>query len=114
MNEETLGPVLGIQSAEDDLEATFDLANNTPYGLSAYFYSGDRIRCYHAAQRLHAGSVWLNDIHRSYLQAPYGGMRQSGIGREQGSVALDDYLEWKTVYWDMSDKARSGYACVHR
>jgi succinate-semialdehyde dehydrogenase / glutarate-semialdehyde dehydrogenase len=114
MNEETFGPVLGIQTVEDDLEFAFDLANNTPYGLSAYFYSNDRIRCYRAMQRLEAGSVWINDIHRSYLQAPYGGMRQSGIGREQGSIAIDEYLEWKTVYWDMSDKPRGAYACVHR
>jgi succinate-semialdehyde dehydrogenase/glutarate-semialdehyde dehydrogenase len=64
--------------------------------------------------RLEAGSVWINDIHKSYLQAPYGGMRQSGIGREQGSIAIDEYLEWKTVYWDMSDKPRGAYACVHR
>jgi succinate-semialdehyde dehydrogenase / glutarate-semialdehyde dehydrogenase len=114
MNEETFGPVLGIQKVEDDLEAAFDLANNTPYGLSAYFYSNDRIRCYRAMRRLEAGSIWINDIHRSYLQAPYGGMRQSGIGREQGSIAVDEYLEWKTVYWDMSDKPRGAYACVHR
>jgi succinate-semialdehyde dehydrogenase/glutarate-semialdehyde dehydrogenase len=114
MNEETFGPVLGIQRIDDDLEAAFDLANNTPYGLGAYFYSDDRIRCYRAMQRLEAGSVWINDIHRSYLQAPYGGMRQSGIGREQGSIAIDEYLEWKTVYWDMSDKPRGAYACVHR
>ena len=114
MSEETFGPVLGIQTVDDDLESVFDLANNTPYGLSAYFYSDDRIRCYQAMHRLEAGSVWINDIHKSYLQAPYGGMRQSGIGREQGSIAIDEYLEWKTVYWDMSDKPRGAYACVHR
>ncbi len=114
MNEETFGPVLGVQAVGDDLESAFDQANNTPYGLSAYFYSNDRIRCYRAMQRLEAGSLWINDIHRSYLQAPYGGMRQSGIGREQGSIAVDEYLEWKTVYWDMSDKPRGAYACVHR
>ena len=114
MTEETFGPALGIQTIDDDLDAAFELANNTPYGLSAYFYSDDRIRCYRATQRLEAGSVWINDIHRSYLQAPYGGMKQSGIGREQGSMAIDDYLEWKTVYWDMSDQPRGTYACVHR
>jgi succinate-semialdehyde dehydrogenase/glutarate-semialdehyde dehydrogenase len=113
MSEETFGPVLGIQTVDDDLESVFDLANNTPYGLSAYFYSDDRIRCYQAMHRLEAGSIWINDIHKSYMQAPYGGIRQSGIGREQGSIAIDEYLEWKTVYWDMSDKPRGAYACVH-
>jgi len=77
MNEETFGPVLGIQTIDDDLEAAFELANNTPYGLSAYFYSDDRVRCFRAAQRLEAGSVWINDIHRSYLQAPYGRVLQN-------------------------------------
>ncbi|MCL4488859.1 MAG: NAD-dependent succinate-semialdehyde dehydrogenase [Chloroflexi bacterium] len=114
MYEETFGPVLAVQTIDDDFEAALDLANHTPYGLSAYFFSNDRIRCYLAAQRLDAGSVWINDIHLSYVQAPYGGMRESGIGREQGQVAIDDYLEWKTVYWDMSGKPRGPYSCVHR
>lgn len=73
----------------------YALANNTPYGLSAYFYSDDRVRCYRAAQRLEAGSVWINDIHRSYLQAPYGGMKQSGIEHEQGATAIDEIPEVK-------------------
>ncbi len=113
MSEETFGPVLGFQTIDGDLDEAFALANNTPYGLSAYFFSNDRVRCYRAAQAMEAGSVWINDIHRSYVQAPYGGMRQSGIGREQGTIAIDDYLEWKTVYWDMSPNPRGPYLCVH-
>jgi acyl-CoA reductase-like NAD-dependent aldehyde dehydrogenase len=97
----------------DDLESAFELANDTIYGLSAYFFSREARNCYLAAQRMEAGSVWINDIHGSFVQAPYGGMKQSGIGREQGSIAVDDYLEWKTVYWEMSDQARGARLCVH-
>jgi acyl-CoA reductase-like NAD-dependent aldehyde dehydrogenase len=47
------------------------------------------------------------------VQAPYGGMKQSGIGREQGAIAIDDYLEWKTVYQEMSYESRGARLCVH-
>lgn len=58
--------------------------------------------------------MWINDIHGSMVQAPYGGMKQSGLGREQGSVAVDEYLELKTVYHEMSDQPRGPRLCVHR
>jgi acyl-CoA reductase-like NAD-dependent aldehyde dehydrogenase len=47
------------------------------------------------------------------VQAPYGGMKQSGMGREQGALAVDEYLEWKTVYHEMSDESRGARLCVH-
>jgi succinate-semialdehyde dehydrogenase/glutarate-semialdehyde dehydrogenase len=113
MREETFGPVLAFMMVGDDLGQAFDLANDTVFGLSAYFFSRDARNCYLAAQRMEAGSIWINDIHGSFVQAPYGGMKQSGIGREQGSVAIDDYLEWKTVYQEMSYESRGARLCVH-
>lgn len=113
MREETFGPVLAFMNVHDDLEQAFELANDTVYGLSAYFFSADQRNCYLAARRLEAGSVWINDIHGSMLQAPYGGMKQSGLGREQGAVAMDEYLEWKTVYHEMSTAPRGARLCVH-
>ncbi|MCJ7544243.1 MAG: NAD-dependent succinate-semialdehyde dehydrogenase, partial [Phycisphaerae bacterium] len=113
MREETFGPVLAFMKVGDDLGQAFDLANDTVFGLSAYFFSRDARNCYLAAQRMEAGSIWINDIHGSFVQAPYGGMKQSGIGREQGSVAIDDYLEWKTVYQEMSYESRGARLCVH-
>jgi acyl-CoA reductase-like NAD-dependent aldehyde dehydrogenase len=113
MREETFGPVLAFMKLGNDLEQAFELANDTIYGLSAYFFSADQRNCFLAARRLEAGSVWINDIHGSMLQAPYGGMKQSGIGREQGSVAVDEYLEWKTVYHEMSNEPRGTRLCVH-
>jgi acyl-CoA reductase-like NAD-dependent aldehyde dehydrogenase len=113
MVEETFGPVLAFMKVGDDLDQAIDYANDTIYGLSSYFFSADARNCYLAAQRLEAGSIWINDIHGSFVQAPYGGMKQSGIGREQGSIAIDDYLEWKTVYQEMSYESRGARPCVH-
>jgi succinate-semialdehyde dehydrogenase/glutarate-semialdehyde dehydrogenase len=114
MREETFGPVLAFTKVGDDLEKAFEMANDTVFGLSAYFFSRDARNCYLAGQKMEAGSVWVNDIHGSFVQAPYGGMKMSGIGREQGSIAVDDYLEWKTVYWEMSNESRGARLCVHK
>jgi succinate-semialdehyde dehydrogenase/glutarate-semialdehyde dehydrogenase len=113
MREETFGPVLAFMQVGDDLERAFEYANDSWNGLSAYFFSSDQRNCFLAARRLEAGSVWINDIHGSMVQAPYGGMKHSGIGREQGSIAVDEYLEWKTVYHEMSDESRGARLCVH-
>jgi acyl-CoA reductase-like NAD-dependent aldehyde dehydrogenase len=113
MREETFGPVLAFMKIGDDLDKAFEYANDTVFGLSSYFFSKDMRRCYLAGQRLEAGSIWINDIHGSFVQAPYGGIKQSGIGREQGSIAIDEYLEWKTVYQEMSYESRGARICVH-
>jgi succinate-semialdehyde dehydrogenase/glutarate-semialdehyde dehydrogenase len=112
MREETFGPVLAFMKVGDDLQAAFDYANDSWNGLAAYFFSGNQRNCFLAARRLTAGSVWINDIHGSMVQAPYGGMKQSGIGREQGALAIGEYLEWKTVYHEMSEESRGARACV--
>jgi succinate-semialdehyde dehydrogenase / glutarate-semialdehyde dehydrogenase len=114
MRDETFGPVLAFSAVGDDLDSAFDLANSGWSGLSAFFFGGDQRDCWRAARDLQAGSVWINDIHGSMVQAPYGGMKQSGLGREQGSAALDEYLELKTVYHEMSDQPRGPRLCVHR
>lgn len=112
MKEETFGPVLAFAQLEGDLEQAFEQANDSWNGLSAYFFSADPRNCFLAARRLEAGSVWINDIHGSMVQAPYGGMKLSGVGREQGSIAVDEYLEWKTVYHEMSQESRGDRLCV--
>ena len=112
MSEETFGPVLAFMKVGDDLDQALDFANDTVFGLSAYFFSRDARNCYLAAQRMEAGSIWINDIHGSFVQAPYGGMKQSGFGREQGALAVDDYLEWKTIYQEMSYESRGPRLCV--
>lgn len=113
MSHETFGPVLAFMEIANDLDKAFEYANDSIYGLSAYFFSADMRKCYLAAQHLEAGSIWINDIHGSMVQAPYGGMKQSGIGREQSSLAVNEYLEWKTVYQEMSYESRGKRLCVH-
>jgi succinate-semialdehyde dehydrogenase / glutarate-semialdehyde dehydrogenase len=114
MVKETFGPVLAFAVADDNIEKAIDQANDTVYGLSAYFFSADARNCFLAGQRLEAGSIWINDIHGSMLQAPYGGMKLSGMGREQGGVAVDEYLEIKTIYQEMSKESRGARLCVRR
>jgi succinate-semialdehyde dehydrogenase / glutarate-semialdehyde dehydrogenase len=97
MCEETFGPVVGIQSVKNNDEA-IQYANQTPYGLAAYVFSQQLGTGLRLAERLEAGSVWVNNIHRSYHNAPFGGMKQSGIGREKGRYGLEDYTELKTIY----------------
>ncbi|MCX7644038.1 MAG: NAD-dependent succinate-semialdehyde dehydrogenase [Rhodobacteraceae bacterium] len=97
MTEETFGPVLGVMAVDSPAEA-LRLANDTIYGLAGFVFTGDVGRGLALAERINAGSVWVNDIHRSNHSAPFGGMKQSGIGREKGRYGVESYLEYKTVY----------------
>ncbi len=93
--DEIFGPVLSIISYEDDEDAV-RIANDTVYGLQAYVISADPARARAAAARLDAGRVLINGLHHEPL-APFGGFKQSGLGREFGPFGLDAYLEPKTV-----------------
>jgi len=97
MTEETFGPVLGIMPFDGRGEA-LRLANDTSYGLAGFVFSRDLAAALTMAERIEAGSVWVNDIHRSSHHAPFGGMKQSGIGREKGLYGVEAYLEYKSIY----------------
>lgn len=97
MNEETFGPVLGV-APFDSREEAVRLANSTVYGLAGFVFSRDLATALTMAERIEAGSVWVNDIQRSSQRAPFGGMKESGIGREKGRYGVEDYLEYKTIY----------------
>ena len=97
MKEETFGPVIGIMPFDENNEA-LALANDTVYGLAAYVFSENVGTALRFAEQLDAGSVWVNDIFRSYQNVPFGGMKQSGIGREKGRYGLEAYTELKTIY----------------
>jgi succinate-semialdehyde dehydrogenase / glutarate-semialdehyde dehydrogenase len=100
MTEETFGPVVGVMPF-DDLPAAIELANDSPYGLAGYVFSRDLAVALRAAEELEAGSVWVNDIHRSYNLVPFGGYKESGLGREKSHHGLEEYLELKTIYLAM-------------
>jgi succinate-semialdehyde dehydrogenase/glutarate-semialdehyde dehydrogenase len=94
--EETFGPVAGIARFSTDEEA-IGIANDTPYGLSAYFYSQGLGRVTRVAEALEYGIVGINTGLISTEVAPFGGVKESGIGREGSSYGIDEWLELK--YW---------------
>lgn len=96
MNEETFGPVAPITVFDEEGEIV-RLANDTPYGLAAYVFTNDLSRAHRMAEALDYGIVGINDGVPSTPQAPFGGVKQSGIGREGGSWGIEEYLEIKYV-----------------
>lgn len=94
--EETFGPVLPIIEFGDEDEA-LRIANATPYGLAAYAYTRDLARAFHVAERLDYGIVGLNDPLPVGPHIPFGGMKESGIGREAGIEGISEFLETKAI-----------------
>jgi succinate-semialdehyde dehydrogenase/glutarate-semialdehyde dehydrogenase len=92
--EEIFGPVAPIVKFEVEADA-IELANATPFGLAAYFYSRDVGRCWRVAEAIEAGMVGINEGLISTEVAPFGGVKESGLGREGSSEGLDEYLETK-------------------
>lgn len=95
-HEEVFGPVLSIIEFEEEPEV-LALANDVPYGLAAYFYSQDIKQIYRVSEALEYGMVGINEGLISNPVAPFGGVKQSGLGREGGRQGLDEYLEEKYV-----------------
>lgn len=94
--EEVFGPVLAVLSFRD-LDHAVELANDTLYGLSAAVWSRDIDTCLDAARRIDAGTVWVNTFLDGYPELPFGGFKHSGVGRELGRQAVEDYTETKSV-----------------
>jgi 5-carboxymethyl-2-hydroxymuconic-semialdehyde dehydrogenase len=96
LTQEVFGPVLTVQPFADEEEAV-SLANDTAYGLAAILYTGDPERAQRVSARLVAGTVWVNCFFVRDLNAPFGGSRNSGIGREGGIWSFDFYADVKNV-----------------
>ncbi|POX87921.1 aldehyde dehydrogenase, partial [Mycobacterium kansasii] len=101
--EEIFGPVLCVLRYTDDADAIRQ-ANDSQYGLSAGVWSTDYERALEVASQLRAGTVWINNWHQIDPALPFGGYKQSGLGRELGPHALDDYTETKHVHIDLTQK----------
>ncbi|MDB4972805.1 MAG: betaine-aldehyde dehydrogenase [Myxococcaceae bacterium] len=95
--EEIFGPVLPVIAFDSEEEAV-RLANDTPYGLASGIQTGDMRRALRLADRIQAGTVWLNTWHKYHPNAPFGGYKMSGYGREQGREAWESYTQYKTVW----------------
>ncbi len=96
-HEETFGPVAPLFRFERDEEA-LAIANATPFGLAAYFYTTSLKRSWHVAEALEVGMVGLNTGRVSTEVAPFGGVKQSGLGREGAQVGIEEYLETKAFH----------------
>ncbi len=93
--EEIFGPVLSVLAVDSEDEA-ITVANDSPYGLQAYVFSADADRARRVASQLEAGTVLINRVAPDLL-APFGGVKQSGVGREFGVMGMEAFLEPKTI-----------------
>ena len=102
MTEEPFAPVMPILdfSKIDDVIAA---ANNTPYGLAAYVFTNDITVAFRMAEGLEAGMIGINDPVPVAVQCPFGGMKESGLGRELSREGLEAYLETKHVSFKLRD-----------
>jgi len=101
VREEIFGPVLVVQLFETEEEAV-RLANDTIYGLAGGVFTSDLGKGLRVLKKLRAGVTWLNTYHPTFNEAPWGGYKQSGIGRELGTFGLDAYLETKQININLS------------
>jgi aldehyde dehydrogenase (NAD+) len=95
--EEIFGPVVPVIPFDTEEDA-IRLANDSPYGLASGIQTGDLRRALRLADRIKAGTVWLNTWHKYHPNAPFGGFKMSGYGREQGAEALESYTQYKTIW----------------
>ncbi|HEX3368804.1 MAG TPA: aldehyde dehydrogenase family protein [Candidatus Cybelea sp.] len=105
--EEIFGPVLVVQTFADEAEA-IAVANDTIYGLAGAVFTEDIAKAHRVIRKLRAGITWINTYHPTYNEAPWGGYKQSGIGRELGTYGYDAYTEVKQINVNL-DVAPSGW-----
>ena len=100
--EEIFGPVASVIPFEDEKDA-LRIANDTPFGLAAAVWSRDIYRALRMVKGIRAGIVWVNHMQPTFVEAPWGGFKQSGFGRELGLHGIDEYLEAKQVHINLNE-----------
>src|ERR1700723_988017 len=100
--EEIFGPVATVIPFEDERDA-LKIANDTPFGLAAAVWSRDIYKALRMVKAIRAGIVWVNHMQPTYVEAPWGGYKQSGFGRELGIHGIDEYLETKQVHINLNE-----------
>lgn len=96
-SEETFGPLAACFRFKTE-EEVIERANNTPFGLAAYFYTQNLKRVFRVSETLESGMIGINDSSVSTELAPFGGVKESGLGREGSVLGLDEFMEVKTLH----------------
>jgi betaine-aldehyde dehydrogenase len=105
--EEIFGPVASVIPFENEGDA-IKIANDTPYGLAGAVWTRDIFKAFRVVKSMRAGIIWVNHMQPTYVEAPWGGYKQSGFGRELGPWGLEEYLETKQVFVNL-DEAPIGW-----
>jgi betaine-aldehyde dehydrogenase len=106
--EEIFGPVASLIPFEDEKDAV-RIANDSPYGLAAAAWTRDIFKAFRVVKALRAGIVWVNHMQPTYVEAPWGGYKQSGFGRELGPWGIEEYLETKQVHINLNEQPIGWY-----
>ena len=106
--EEIFGPVMSVIPFEDEADAV-RIANETPYGLAAAVWTRDIFKAFRVVKALEAGIVWVNHMQPTFVEAPWGGYKMSGFGRELGHWGVEEYLETKQVFINLDEKPIGWY-----
>jgi betaine-aldehyde dehydrogenase len=102
VREEIFGPVMSVLEFEDEMEV-IERANATEFGLAAGVFTNDLTRAHRVIARLQAGTCWINHYNVTPIELPFGGVKLSGLGRENGRAAIEHYTQLKSVYVAMGD-----------
>ena len=106
--EEIFGPVASVIPFDHEADA-IRIANDSPYGLAAAVWTRDIFKAFRAVKKIRAGIVWVNHMQPTYVEAPWGGYKQSGFGRELGPWGLEEYLETKLVHVNLNESPIGWY-----
>ena len=106
--EEIFGPVATVIPFEDEADA-IKIANDTSYGLAAAVWTRDIFKAFRAVKKIRAGIIWVNHMQPTYVEAPWGGYKQSGFGRELGPWGIEEYLETKQVHINLNEQPIGWY-----
>jgi betaine-aldehyde dehydrogenase len=106
--EEIFGPVMSVIPFTDEADA-IRIANATPYGLAAAVWTRDIFKAFRVVKALEAGIVWVNHMQPTFVEAPWGGYKASGFGRELGHWGVEEYLETKQVFINLDEKPIGWY-----
>lgn len=104
--EEIFGPVLVVMSFDDE-EQLIEQANDNVYGLAAGIWTENYRRAWSLARRLEVGTVWINTYKKFSISAPFGGFKESGVGREKGRLSILSYMQQKTIYLGLNTQPDS-------